>query len=69
MAPIGTSGQYGALDRGVKNSSFIDRELRLTTRGFIGGLGSIANDFGMNRRITGYGTEGKPTYGVDSFFW
>jgi len=60
--------EYNSFQRGLKNSSFVDRELRLTTRGIIGGLGSIANDFGMNRRITGYGAGGKPVYGVDSFF-
>jgi hypothetical protein len=57
-----------AFQRNVRNSSFLDRELNLTTRGMIGGLGSIANDFGFNRRISGYGEGGKPVYGIDSFF-
>jgi hypothetical protein len=68
MASPGASAKYGTFERGVKNSSFIDRELRLTTRGLVGGLGSIANDFGFNRRISGYGQGGKPVYGIDSFF-
>ena len=60
--------EYNSFQRGIRNSSFIDRELRLTTRGMVGGLGSIANDFGFNRRISGYGEGGKPVHGIDSLF-
>jgi hypothetical protein len=50
------------------NSSLIDRELDLTTRGFVAGIGSIANDLGLNRRVTAYGADGKPSSYMDTFF-
>jgi len=50
------------------NSSFLDRELDLTTRGFVAGIGSIANDLGLNRRISAYGADGKPSSYIDTFF-
>jgi hypothetical protein len=50
------------------NSSFIERELDLTTRGFVAGIGSIANDLGLNRRISAYGADGTPSSFIDTFF-
>lgn len=50
------------------NSSLLEREMDLTTRGFIAGLGSIVNDLGLNRRETAYGTNGKASAYMDTFF-
>lgn len=50
------------------NSSWIDRELDLTTRGFVANIGSIANDLGLNRRVSAYGADGTPSSYIDTFF-
>jgi hypothetical protein len=52
-----------------RRSSVIEKELDLTTRGIIGGLGSLANDFGFNRRVTEFGANGAPSaHALDSWF-
>ena len=50
------------------NSSLLEREMDLTTRGFVAGLGSIVNDLGLNRRESAYGTNGKASAYIDTFF-
>jgi hypothetical protein len=61
----------GAVKAMAYNSSWLDRELDLTTRGFVAGIGSIANDLGLNRRVTEYASsaaDAKPRAYMDSFF-
>jgi len=52
----------------IYNSGFIQGELDLTTRGFFAGIGSVINDFGLNRRISGFDQSGKASGFLDSFF-
>jgi hypothetical protein len=52
----------------IYNNRFIQGELDLTTRGFFAGIGSVINDFGLNRRIGGFDPSGKPSSFLDSFF-
>lgn len=54
---------------GMQNSSFVNRELTLTSQGWLGNLVSVANDFGLNRMVSEYGPDGKSTAKtIDSFF-
>jgi hypothetical protein len=58
-----------SLLRRLNESSVVRNELQLTTT-FVGGIGSIANDFGFNRRVdidSATATGGNVKY-VDSFF-
>jgi hypothetical protein len=66
MAPPGSVNRnYGSR---IYNSGFVQNELDLTTRGFFAGLGSVINDFGLNRRVTGFDQSGKASGFIDSFF-
>ena len=66
MPPPGSVNRnYGSR---IYNSGFIQNELDLTTRGFFAGIGSVINDFGLNRRIGGFDPSGKPSSFLDSFF-
>ena len=69
MSTLG--GQVNATrNRGssIYNNAFIQGELDLTTRGFVAGIGSVINDFGLNRRIGSFDSAGKPSTFIDSFF-
>ena len=62
----------GAVNRNrgsrIYNSSFVQNELDLTTRGFFAGIGSVINDFGFNRRTGSFDTSGAPDSFIDSLF-
>ena len=65
---IPTSSPIRNRGSSLYNNAFLQGELDATTRGFVAGIGSVVNDFGLNRRISEVDIDNKPTSYVDSFF-